>query len=284
MEPYNGYLDRLSKKIENRLSEISAVYNFDFGDEFELALCNILRDIFPMKYGICRGFVQPMSGKPVGDDIIVFNQERFPTIRSLEKEDYSQKEYIPLEAVYAYVEAKHTIVLDGSGSQSLKKAFKQVSDVKALPREGVPLNRIAPYLNTNIPATRPEYWPRIHNPMYGVIWARYVKEKPNDDPISSFNELKQVLDGRKVPNTKIQPDMIVVGKHVVFLPTVEQTYYTPFVYEKEPRLSFFHAPNRAFAVAICNFLFALDTIRLDVMPWREIFTPGLDVEVRGKKG
>ncbi|WP_265535442.1 hypothetical protein [Pseudomonas saponiphila] len=47
MELYRGYIERLAKKVEARRQDIEAIYNFDLGDEFELALCALLEDVLP---------------------------------------------------------------------------------------------------------------------------------------------------------------------------------------------------------------------------------------------
>ncbi len=46
--------------------------NIDRGEEFELALCQVLRTAIPQKYGICRGFVVNRAGDVAGDDTVIF--------------------------------------------------------------------------------------------------------------------------------------------------------------------------------------------------------------------
>ena len=46
-------------------------------------------------------------GNTAGDDIITYDQELYPTLRFLDSDNqYAQKEQIPVEVVYAYIEAK----------------------------------------------------------------------------------------------------------------------------------------------------------------------------------
>jgi len=85
-----------------------AVHNFDYGDEFEIALCEVLRTILPGRAAVCRGYVIAQDGRMAGDDIIVFDATRFPVLRAL-GDDLSRKEKVPAEAVLAYIEAKHTL-------------------------------------------------------------------------------------------------------------------------------------------------------------------------------
>src|SRR5580692_9222880 len=101
---YDGFVKNLAARFDEALNEIAAVYNFDFGNEFEVAICKVLRRAIPHRYGICRGFVVNAEGQAAGDDIIIYDRIRFPTLRALGQEDYSLKEKIPIEAVYAYIE------------------------------------------------------------------------------------------------------------------------------------------------------------------------------------
>ena len=71
---YDNYLIKLSRKINRRLEDIDADHNFEFGNEFEIALCSILRNFLPNKYGIGRGFVVAEDGTKAGDDIIIYDQ------------------------------------------------------------------------------------------------------------------------------------------------------------------------------------------------------------------
>ena len=114
---YSDYLATISKKFCSLFDEIRTDYNFDYGDEFEIAICKALRVILPNKYGICRGSVFTLDNKTIGDDIIIFDQWAYPVLRLLEDNDYAQKQHIPIEAVITYIEAKNTVVLeDGHGN------------------------------------------------------------------------------------------------------------------------------------------------------------------------
>lgn len=100
---YDNYVLKLSQKINSTFEEIEAEYNFELGNEFEVVLCNILRDFLPEKFGVCRGFVVDELGNKAGDDIIIFDQVNFPTLRTLGNNQFLRKENIPIEAVYAYI-------------------------------------------------------------------------------------------------------------------------------------------------------------------------------------
>ena len=106
---YNDIIVNISRRFESELEYMSSIYNFDLGDEFEIAVCHVLRKILPIKYGICRGFVVDKSKNIAGDDIIIYDRMNFPNLRFLgQEDDYARKNQIPVEAVYAYIEAKHT--------------------------------------------------------------------------------------------------------------------------------------------------------------------------------
>ena len=78
---YNNIIEKISNEFGRELSSIVATYNFEYGEEFEIAICKILRKILPNKYGICRGFVVDKEGKAEGDDIIIYDQELYPTFK-----------------------------------------------------------------------------------------------------------------------------------------------------------------------------------------------------------
>ena len=149
---YRNYLESLAKAFKYRFEPISTYYNFDSGDEFENALCYVLREILPSKYGICRGHVIPAEGQSAGDDMVIFDKERFPTLRLFPQESYDRKQDIPIEAVYAYIEAKYTLHINGgiNDGQSLIKAWSQVAAVKVICEKREPRlpEFVHPYVNT----------------------------------------------------------------------------------------------------------------------------------------
>src|SRR5581483_5839792 len=99
---YKGYVANVARRFDEALSQIAANHNLELGGEFEIALCRTLRNALPHRYGVCRGFVVNAEGDAAGDDIIIYDRARFPTLRALGDEDFSRLENIPIEAVYAY--------------------------------------------------------------------------------------------------------------------------------------------------------------------------------------
>jgi hypothetical protein len=161
MSAYGGYIDRLSRKVEASLRDIEAVFNFDLGAEFEVAICLLLQEILPEKFGVCRGFVVDEDGRLAGDDLIIYDKLACPTLRAANGLQFAIKEQIPVDAVYAYIECKHSINSDSVA----KKAMYQVRQVKELilSRTGKPnpeYEKDGPIYNGRV-----RDWPR-HYPPY----------------------------------------------------------------------------------------------------------------------
>ena len=74
IKPYKNYAERLQKQADALFEQIMSTYNFDQGDEFEVALCKFLKLVLPQKYSICRGhIVDKMGVVSKGDDIIIYD-------------------------------------------------------------------------------------------------------------------------------------------------------------------------------------------------------------------
>lgn len=285
---YDGFLNTISLKFNSLFSEISVGYNFDYGDEFEIALCKTLRVLLPSKYGICRGFVVTLDGNRAGDDIIIFDCENFPTLRLLEDNAYAQKQQIPIEAVYAYIEAKHCLNLDGDDGQSLSKALKQVSDIKALKREKVALCKIDNMLTLHgYKANCQEYWPNYRNPMYTAIIAREVRQKKTSKKLmdsaelfSNLNVGLNILSASYLFNPDIIiPDLIIAGEDIVCLPAVNTQIESPFFIPKTSRLAPLNTNKLSFGIGISSMLYAFDYIKLGEIHWPTVIADGLGLEV-----
>jgi hypothetical protein len=63
---YNNYVRDVSERFEQALARIKTEYNFEYGPEFEIAICKTLRAVLPQKYGICRGYVVSELGGQLG--------------------------------------------------------------------------------------------------------------------------------------------------------------------------------------------------------------------------
>ena len=280
---YDGYLKNVASRFESLFELIEARYNFDYGDEFELALCDALRAILPERFGICRGFVVSSSGDCAGDDLIIFDRIRFPTLRILRQDSFARKEQIPVEAVYAYIEAKHTLEIEGDSGQSLKKASTQVAKVKSLPREDISLTMVDPYVGPlPIEISAPKGFPKTRNPMYGAIISRRVRQREGSHVLTDHDAIHQELVGATVEEPL--PDLIIAGKSNIVLPYVKEdhslTYHSPFHVDDVTTPHGFIAEDMlAFGIGLCSLLHALDFIRLGVIPWKELLAEGLNQQL-----
>lgn len=270
---YNNYLQKLSDKILRRFDEILIEYNFDYGPEFEIALCRVLREFLPNKYGICRGFVVSFDGKKEGDDIIIFDQEKFPTLRLLQSEDYSIKEQIPIEAVYAYIEAKHSLT-----EEAFAKAVNQIIKVKKLcsEREKQKLYQIDPYVDTNLRPPEPIlHLPEYRNPIFSMIFSRFGVENKSIDIVKINEFLISELSKLTKEDFTYFPELIIAGN--------SNFLSTAFIKDGENKPTLFHLAERentsyqvimleskSFGLAFAHLFACLDWIRLGKMPWENI--------------
>jgi hypothetical protein len=209
---YNNWLHGVAERFQQKFDNILAEYNFDLGPEFEIAVCKVLQDLLPRRYGVCRGFVLGQNGDLAGDDIIVFDAQRFPTIRALAT-DLSQKEQVPAEAVLAYIEAKNTLAVEGDEKvgQSLAKATIQVEAIKCIVRPAV--DHREAILGVNIgqgfSVAVPPGYAATRNPYYAAIWARKLKSTA-PDPYAAFSRCLMDLNFIR---TEL-PDAIVAGSSI----------------------------------------------------------------------
>jgi hypothetical protein len=278
---YHDYVKTVTTRFEAALSEIQAIHNFDYGPEFEIAICKILRLALPEQYGVCRGHVINAQGESAGDDIIIYDTIRFPTLRLHAKNDYAQKEWIPIEAAYAYIEAKHTVNLEGSDGSSLEKVCNQVCAVKGLCEQREPV--LPSYINQHVTLggnavkfTTPQDFPQIKNPMYGMILSRNVREKKDGRVLTDPLEIHDKAIRRRIGLVNgINPDAVVLGNEVIALPLIGQEgvsrrLASPFYVPGISHLNVVPVPQIAFGVGLCLLHFALDWIQLDKMPWSRI--------------
>lgn len=69
-------------------------------------------------------------------------------MRMLGENNFAQKEYVPIEAVYAYIEAKHNLEFESEvtpsnkNSRSFKKALEQIKNIRSLKRPTRPITQI----------------------------------------------------------------------------------------------------------------------------------------------
>lgn len=288
---YNNYLRHLSKRYKSVLEGISAVHNFDTGAEYEIAICEALKAILPNKYGICRGFVVTRKGEKAGDDIIIYDKYRFPSLRALDDSSFARKEQIPVEAVYAYIEAKNSLIISGK-DENLTKALLQTQKVKSVvsKREKVDGKRsIAPnhnltFLDDGATDRNDRHWPTEFNPVFTAIFARNIRLNTKGKSLKG-NEARDAIKKIGFPDS-FDTDLIIAGDDVVILPFTQydgqpnETYSAPFFVKGKSRIKHATKKDLAFSVGICSLLYAIDSICLGTMPWPYIIGDALDMDVQ----
>jgi hypothetical protein len=273
---YDDFLPGFQKKIDTFFTTIKANFNFDLGIEFEIQICKMLRIFLPSKYGVCRGFVVNRHGDKAGDDIIIYDQERFPTLRLLSKDDFSLKEEIPIEAVYAYFEIKHNLT-----KESLTKAINQVAAVKKLVSQRGQMNiyQTDPYIANTVIQTDPvEYLPSFRNPIFCGIIGKFSNGTDDTEIVDNFlysqtNELPQKVDFR------FYPEMIVAGNNNIARTSyIKDATTFPTIFHHINKYKWVYqvikTPNLSFAIGFTYLMVAIDFTRLGQMPWAEILNNG----------
>jgi len=278
---YRDYVATLSRRFEANVSYIQYIYGYDAGREFEIAACKTLRAALPQRFGVCRGHVVNMKGDQAGDDIIIYDKFLFPTLRLLPEDDFSLKEWIPIEAVYAYIEAKHTLnleqIADDDGKQStIGRAMTQLSEVKKLcaTRERVPLEMITRRFlmpKGTVGHDDPSL-PAFSNPMFGMVLSRYVRHG-NEDKLKQKAIQKLFIDYPY--KNEFHPDLIVAGDSNLVRPSISgKTKKDPvqpkWFFEDGCDLQSLVTKEVSFGVGLAILLTALDYIQLGMLPWPAI--------------
>ncbi|KSW24183.1 MULTISPECIES: DUF6602 domain-containing protein [unclassified Pseudomonas] len=256
MSSYGEYIERLARKVEARLQDIEAIYNFDLGDEFEVAICALLEDILPSKFGVCRGFVVAENGETAGDDLIIYDKMSSPTLRSSMRRQFPVKEQIPVDAVYAYIECKHSI----TDTAVLEKAIGQAEAVKKLMLTRRPLS------NPDYEADGPTYngkvrgWPRTYPPL-------------KNQPFCAIFARKYSL-GVSVHNAQGEhtPDLLILGNDHIATHTVNMGadgIKSALFYDTKfgSPLCVESAPGNAYGLGLVILLQALSWVRLLPIDW-----------------
>lgn len=272
---YQNYITNLQHAFEKRLDDISAQFNFDLGPEFEVAICEILSGFLPNKFGICRGFAVTAEGVTAGDDIIIYDKERFPTLRTVTNRAFDKKDMVPIEAICAYIEAKHTL-----DANSFIKAVKQVQAVKELcsQREPVSIYQVDPHVECNRflhPTVL--HWPKYRNPVFGMILSRYSAGADGKSRGTTSSDVDAFLRAQLtcMNQSPHAPDLIVVGPDNYLSPAhrkedgqnIPSLHYIPDVTTGYQVLE---KPGVGFGAALAQLAGAIDWARLGRMQWIRI--------------
>ncbi len=262
---YGDWLSSVTRQFQDAFGRIEAEYNFDLGPEFEIAICNVLRDLLPRRYGVCHGFVVAKDGTTAGDDIIVFEADRYPVLRSL-GEDLSRKQKVPAEAVLAYIEAKHTLRIQGIGPQSLHKAAAQTNEVKALTRERLEPRYRFNYFDLGAQVKPAPGMPTYCNPWYTAIWCRKI----DWGEFTSSNFFPTMIDALGVPLTTdivATPDgCLMPARTEVMEDGSTKRTINPFLYADTEHV-WLPIENQGFGLATFFLLYAIGWINLAEIDW-----------------
>jgi hypothetical protein len=247
---------RISPVCFPALTDIEAFFNFDLGAEFELVMCALLEDILPAKFGVSRGFVITEDGRSAGDDLIIYDKMSCPTLRASISRQYSVKEQIPVEAVYAYIECKHSI----ADNTVAEKAILQTQNVKELilSRRSRANPEYEKDGSTNDGKVRdwPRSYPPIRNQPFCAIFAKTF------DPNVAISNRHEALN----------PDLLVLGSNHIATQSVllgpdgikgalfyDSKYWAGLRVES--------ASGNAFGLGLVTLLQALSWIELEPIDW-----------------
>ncbi len=240
------------------MTDIEAIFNFDLGAEFEVAMCALLEDILPARFGVCRGFVITEDGRAAGDDLIIYDKMSCPTLRANIGLQYSVKEQIPVDAVYAYIECKHSI----TDSSVVETAILQTRKVKELmltrPNRTNPEHEEEGPIEGGKVRDWPRNYPPFKNQPFCAIFTRTF------DPRICISNQPHALD----------PDLLVLGSNHIATQSVllgpdgikgalfyDSKYWAGL--RVEP------AAGNAFGLGLVTLLQALSWIELVPIDWAE---------------
>ncbi|MBR9847314.1 MAG: hypothetical protein GYB35_14970 [Algicola sp.] len=274
---YNNYIKKISDRFESRFNEIDPEWNFDIGNEFEVELATLIDELLPDKFGVCRGFVTPMNGLAKGDDIIIYDKMNAPLVKPPNSQKFARKEYVPLEATYAYIEAKNTIELKNKNANTyIGKAIKQVADIKKLKRRSKPLSEIVRGADIQLLNLKNKIGkPKTLNPMFTAIIGRGVR-------INGKLETDIIKIKENLPDNTgdYGPDLIILGPNISLAPfyideqktskTFGINYESPFCIDDRHEMIVYQMTKMAYGFGLCSLLYALDYIKLDNMPWNQV--------------
>jgi hypothetical protein len=243
----------LARKVEARLQDIEAIYNFDLGGEFEVAICALLEEILPAKYGVCRGFVVAKNGDKAGDDLIIYDKMSSPTLRSGMSRQFPVKERIPVDAVYAYIECKHSI----TDATVLEKAITQAQAVKKL-------------ILTRRGLSNPEY--EANGPTYNGSARDSLKNQPFCAVFARHYSPDVAVHNVRGEHT---PDLLILGSNHIATHTMNMGadgIHSALFYDTKFRspLCVESATGNAYGLGLVSLLQALSWIQLVPIDWLEV--------------
>ncbi|MCF5167531.1 hypothetical protein GIW45_26725 [Pseudomonas congelans] len=256
MGSYGGYIERLARKVEARLQDIEAIYNFDLGDEFELAVCALLEDVLPARYGVCRGFVVAEDGRTAGDDVIIYDKMASPTLRSSLSRQFPVKEQIPVDAVYGYIECKHSIAT----ADVLEKAIGQAEAVKKLVLTRRGLDNPDYEVDGPVYNGRPRDWPRTYPPLKNQPFCAVFARKFSPEVALPRTYGEHTPDLLILGDSHIATQTVNLGADGIKSSLFFDTKYGTGLYAEQ-------APTNAYGLGLVTLLEALSWVELLPIDW-----------------
>lgn len=115
--PLNRILFEKCKQTESQIlsqfkqEKVYNINNFDSGIVVEGIIRKSIENLIPKRYKVSKGIVCDRDGKTSGEhDIVIFNEFWFPYLTGSAED--KEREFFPVEGVYAIGEVKQTLNLD----------------------------------------------------------------------------------------------------------------------------------------------------------------------------
>lgn len=122
---HNEYFRQKVKELHYRLLQAKNMvpnHNLYYGLLAESILRDFLRDVLPMRVGVCQGFIEQDGQVSQQCDIIIYDQLNYASIYS-----YGEIQVIPSDSVIAVVEVK--VSVNANSFYNTMEAFKSLAQM-----------------------------------------------------------------------------------------------------------------------------------------------------------
>lgn len=150
---YNEYFRQKVKELYSKLLQAKNMvpnHNLYYGLFAESILRDFLRDVLPMRVGVCQGFIEQNGKLSQQCDIIIYDQLNYAPIYS-----YGEIQVIPSDSVIAVVEVKVSITYESF--QSTLVAFERLAQM------GIMNNYMFIYEGPTVKTLEKYFYPKITN-------------------------------------------------------------------------------------------------------------------------
>jgi hypothetical protein len=156
-----------------------------------------LRELLPKRYAVQAASLGDSKGYTAGDcDVVIFNDLWFPAVKSGPTQE-SRKVYLPIEGVYAVLEAKQSLT-----AKSLDDAMRKLVVCHRLFRPSAPYDRL---VENDQRAGCTHY---TSNPLFSaVIAAGLGTGWTRDEAVERFIRINQ-----KLPRTDVVRALCILGQ------------------------------------------------------------------------